>query len=306
MPINTFQTLPDMALLRIRDAYKIDPLEKYSFVYSPSHRKDAKANRNNDQILVGISGRRNVNKKLKLRRPDGKHYSFHPASMYFRVTVVGEIYVELWPFSHCDNNYFWDVKKYLRRNYAEFSAILNSGTLFYDTNDENIHLETVERMLRDENYFSIMSPRIYFPIEKPEAIEKLIQSFIFLFPILDICHDLAEGIKPSFLTHFKNLKSWSTNYESITSTIQNNIIPQLPELDSYRFVRAGLWYQVLMQDNWTCCSCKRSAKEHGIVLHVDHKLPRSLGGKDELENLQTLCLKCNIGKSNKDTTDLRA
>ncbi|TAD79158.1 MAG: HNH endonuclease [Oscillatoriales cyanobacterium] len=28
------------------------------------------------------------------------------------------------------------------------------------------------------------------------------------------------------------------------------------------------------------------------------------GGSDELENLQTLCKKCNIGKSNRDSTRL--
>ncbi|MBI3800239.1 MAG: HNH endonuclease [Deltaproteobacteria bacterium] len=34
-------------------------------------------------------------------------------------------------------------------------------------------------------------------------------------------------------------------------------------------------------------------------------MPRSKGGSDDIGNLQTLCKKCNIGKSNKDTTDLR-
>jgi 5-methylcytosine-specific restriction endonuclease McrA len=43
-----------------------------------------------------------------------------------------------------------------------------------------------------------------------------------------------------------------------------------------------------------------------LLLHVDHIKPRSLGGTNDPDNLQTLCRKCNIGKSNKDDTDLRA
>jgi HNH endonuclease len=33
-------------------------------------------------------------------------------------------------------------------------------------------------------------------------------------------------------------------------------------------------------------------------LEVDHKKPWSTGGEPLLENLQTLCGKCNVGKSN--------
>jgi 5-methylcytosine-specific restriction endonuclease McrA len=39
----------------------------------------------------------------------------------------------------------------------------------------------------------------------------------------------------------------------------------------------------------------------GIRLELDHKLPKSKGGNDDLDNLQTLCFECNRGK--KDTTE---
>lgn len=35
------------------------------------------------------------------------------------------------------------------------------------------------------------------------------------------------------------------------------------------------------------------------VLHADHIIPVSQGGTDEMDNLQTLCEKCNLAKSNK-------
>jgi 5-methylcytosine-specific restriction endonuclease McrA len=37
--------------------------------------------------------------------------------------------------------------------------------------------------------------------------------------------------------------------------------------------------------------------EQGVVLHVDHIIPWSKGGQTVDENLQTLCDRCNLGKS---------
>lgn len=60
-----------------------------------------------------------------------------------------------------------------------------------------------------------------------------------------------------------------------------------------------LRWKVLQRDNFKCCACGASpAITPGIELHVDHKIPWSKGGDTILENLQTLCSKCNIGKSN--------
>ncbi|OQX25983.1 MAG: hypothetical protein BWK80_12795 [Desulfobacteraceae bacterium IS3] len=79
---------------------------------------------------------------------------------------------------------------------------------------------------------------------------------------------------------------------------------EIPELDSYSYIRAGKWWEVLARDKWKCLSCGRTAREDGILLEVDHIIPRSKGGTDDIGNLQTLCKKCNIGKSNKDSTKL--
>jgi 5-methylcytosine-specific restriction endonuclease McrA len=78
----------------------------------------------------------------------------------------------------------------------------------------------------------------------------------------------------------------------------------MPELDSYSFVRACKLWAVLARDKWKCLSCGRSSKEDGVLLEVDHIIPRSKGGSDHMSNLQTLCKKCNIGESNRDSTRL--
>lgn len=65
-----------------------------------------------------------------------------------------------------------------------------------------------------------------------------------------------------------------------------------------REVNARLRFQVLKRDHFKCCACGASpAKDPSIELHVDHIIPWSKGGETVLENLQTLCSKCNLGKS---------
>jgi len=60
-----------------------------------------------------------------------------------------------------------------------------------------------------------------------------------------------------------------------------------------------LRWHVLQRDRFTCCACGASpALTPGVELHVDHMVPWSKGGETLLENLQTLCSVCNLGKSN--------
>lgn len=56
------------------------------------------------------------------------------------------------------------------------------------------------------------------------------------------------------------------------------------------------------------CQCCGSRPSLGKPLHVDHIKPRSKYPELELDkdNLQVLCLDCNLGKSNKDQTDWRS
>lgn len=62
-------------------------------------------------------------------------------------------------------------------------------------------------------------------------------------------------------------------------------------------------YNVLKRDNFTCKLCGATARD-GAKLHVDHIIPISKGGKTVMSNLQTLCDRCNLGKSNKTEDDM--
>lgn len=66
-----------------------------------------------------------------------------------------------------------------------------------------------------------------------------------------------------------------------------------------RTINWRLRFIVMKRDNFKCKKCGRSpATDPTIILHVDHKDAWANGGETVLENLQTLCSKCNIGKSN--------
>ena len=55
--------------------------------------------------------------------------------------------------------------------------------------------------------------------------------------------------------------------------------------------------EVLIRDNCLCRMCGASpAKDPEVTLHVDHVVPWAKGGRTVIENLQTLCAVCNIGK----------
>ncbi len=56
--------------------------------------------------------------------------------------------------------------------------------------------------------------------------------------------------------------------------------------------------KVLRRDNFRCVYCGKSPEEDGVKLQIDHKIPVSWGGKTKMENLQTLCEDCNLGKKN--------
>lgn len=99
---------------------------------------------------------------------------------------------------------------------------------------------------------------------------------------------------------------WSNgviNYESYdrAQAIETKIIDTDNRIDKHRTKRdisVKLRFDVFKRDNFKCCICGASpAKDPNIELHIDHVIPWSKGGETELENLQTLCSRCNIGKS---------
>ena len=62
-----------------------------------------------------------------------------------------------------------------------------------------------------------------------------------------------------------------------------------------RSAGASLRFRVFRRDSFACQYCGR--KPPAVLLHVDHIMPWSSGGRTELANLRTACSVCNLGKS---------
>ena len=82
-----------------------------------------------------------------------------------------------------------------------------------------------------------------------------------------------------------------------SSFVQKKV--SIPKRKTPRKISDKLRYLVLKRDNFKCCACGTSpAKDSSVELHIDHIVPWSKGGETTMDNLQTLCSKCNLGKSN--------
>ncbi len=65
-----------------------------------------------------------------------------------------------------------------------------------------------------------------------------------------------------------------------------------------RNINLRLRFRVMARDHFKCCKCGKSpATDSSVILHIDHTYPYSKGGETVMENLQTLCSECNLGKS---------
>lgn len=122
--------------------------------------------------------------------------------------------------------------------------------------------------------------------------------------------DLAlVGSYISYKAYERRFGRWSTAlktfFEHFNAT-QDNLEYTLVDIDqnnhkhriSSRDINLRLRFLVMSRDNFKCCFCGASpATDPSVILHIDHIKPWSKGGETEINNLQTLCSKCNQGKS---------
>ena len=96
-----------------------------------------------------------------------------------------------------------------------------------------------------------------------------------------------------FVAYINNEKSTSSE-----EAIKNLEVEPSTQHKTIRGVNERLRFIVMRRDNFKCKNCGRSpATDPTIILHVDHIKAWANSGETVLENLQTLCSKCNIGKS---------
>lgn len=69
-------------------------------------------------------------------------------------------------------------------------------------------------------------------------------------------------------------------------------------MDTVRRISPELRHKVFQRDEYKCRDCG-AHKDEGVTLEIDHIIPVSKGGTDNITNLQTLCKTCNRAKFNR-------
>lgn len=98
------------------------------------------------------------------------------------------------------------------------------------------------------------------------------------------------------------LMGWE-DYAKVGDAIPAAPKPRFPSRDERKKepIPAELRWRVWERDEFTCRNC--GARQH---LSVDHVIPESAGGPMTLDNLQTLCKRCNSSKGAKHPDDWRS
>lgn len=117
--------------------------------------------------------------------------------------------------------------------------------------------------------------------------------------------ELTKAIsKYSVGTYEKRFGGWRAALEMFVRWANGGEISPVPEArlrrkktaKTPRRINWRLRAQLLLRDGARCRLCGATPAD-GARLHVDHIVPWSKDGETILENLQILCHKCNIGKS---------
>ncbi len=124
--------------------------------------------------------------------------------------------------------------------------------------------------------------------------------------------EVREGVKESFETHGKKLQDISTDVNQLSG--EGRLIKIKGKQGFYKydpdFEREGEFHDfsevnkaaIFRRDGYKCMICGLGQQD-GIEIAADHKIPRSKGGENSLENGQTLCYKHNSMKKNYSQTE---
>lgn len=142
-----------------------------------------------------------------------------------------------------------------------------------------IHYGRQPSYLEMKTYPSIVGPKAY--VTRWGSWTKALIAFV---------DKVNEDVQEQDFTEKKDVKN-ETKASSKRKTIKE---------EDRREIKLGLRYKILLRDSFKCVKCGDSpATNHECKLHVDHIIPFSKGGKTRIDNLQTLCDNCNLGKGNR-------
>jgi hypothetical protein len=109
---------------------------------------------------------------------------------------------------------------------------------------------------------------------------------------------INEGVDPTVESEKPSVEVAADTTQKPETSVAQEEVPTRAVHRTSRNVTTRMRFLVMKRDNFKCCKCGASpAKDPSVELHIDHIKPWSKGGETVIDNLQTLCSKCNLGKS---------
>lgn len=225
---------------------------------------------------------RNLNQSYKFQTIGQPiHQVIHPTKSYKSFQKTGAQEVILYHIENDLDNLRSDI------------AIAVSNKVLYDNYLADLHNNSVQTS-SDKIKTQKISEKKFLKYE-PILIKKHLLPIPYSIKLkLKVYYQSPKGRNYYEKRNTFNFEDLSTVYD-IWRQHKNYVISAKYERS---LMSDSIRYNVLRRDHYRCCICGASAQD-GAKLHVDHIVPVSKGGKTVMGNLQTLCERCNLGKSNK-------
>lgn len=309
----------------VKNIYGIEALEDSRVSWYPHFRlkREKELTHLYDSAYASLGGKQAKEKWRGFNRKDGKVVQLLPVRYGFMLEEDG-LYFQLenyWTKGLTDESHRKLFDFHLQYESLSHSLCYRANVkpmLYYGDGCEPIstlkeHYNWMAERRLFDNYF--VSEYIEYPISSDD-LYRIAFDYVAFYPIYDSYIQIAMGKPVRFLELVGKLNQWlrvedeldeeqgEDAEEPATNFSEDDISKARVAAEQQVRVMPSIRWQVFQRDTWKCVACGRDSHD-GIILHVDHITPRSKGGQDTLENYQTLCHICNIGKSNKDATDLR-
>lgn len=205
----------------------------------------------------------------------------------------------------------------LVRNAGSIATIMNRSHVRFYSNAVDVkataplaeRLQHVSTTKEPEVFFA--TTMIPFPISESKGMD-IAHQLGELFFIYDTWIRAAQGLDDRvdhMLSKLDSFYDWCDKNNVATEEADEEGNDADVDLSTFPVEKTSVLpakrYQVFQRDDWKCVSCGKDPRNHSITLHIDHIIPRSKGGLDQADNYQTLCDTCNLGKGNRDNTNIR-
>ena len=317
------------AVAKVAEVYQTDVLQDSMVSYYPHFRtkRDNELKHVYDTAYVGLGGKRSKHGKWKgLKKKDNKTVQIIPIRFGLILDIEGlALFLENWRQRLADDSYkkFFDfnieyeplIQRLCHNSYMRPLAAHGDSCRPVSTYKQHYDF-IIENKAYDMQFFaSYIFP---YPITSGHhfySLNNIVEAFVSFYPVYDSYIQISKGEETRLEKLTDRLNNWLIReYETNESenrtdrhseTLSEDTLLKIREAAEQKVkVMPAIRWQVFQRDHWKCVACGRNAA-NDVILHVDHIIPRSKGGKDELDNYQTLCHICNIGKSNKDDTNIR-